>query len=66
MGTGSGIVSAIKTPLGALVILIITLVLAGLSIAASISGDLTAAAISAAGFVVIILILAMINALGKA
>lgn len=65
MGTGGSIVSAIRTPLGALIVLVITLVLAGLSIAASISGDLTAAAVSAAGFVVIILILAMINALGK-
>ena len=65
MGTGAGIVNTIKTPLAAVLLLIVCLVLAGLTIAASVSGDLTAAAVSAAGFVVIILILAMINALGR-
>ena len=68
MGKGSaasGIVSLIKTPLGAVLMLVITLILAGLSIASTISGDLTAAATSAAGLVVIVLIIAMINLIGK-
>lgn len=65
MVKGGGIMSAIKTPLGAVLMLIITLILAGLTIASSVSGDLTAAAISAAGLVVIVLIIAMINFVGK-
>ena len=68
MGKGSaasGIVALIKTPLGAVLMLVITLILAGLSIASTISGDLTAAATSAAGLVVIVLIIAMINLIGK-
>jgi hypothetical protein len=64
-GTAGGIVSIIKTPLGAVLMLVITLILAGLSIASAISGSLTAAAVSAAGLVVIVLILAMINLIGK-
>jgi len=65
MGAGSSIMGAIKTPLGAVLMLVITLVLAGLTIASTISGDLTAAAASAAGLVVIVLIIAMINMVGK-
>lgn len=53
--------SIINTPLGAVLMLVITLVLAGLTVAAAISGALTAAAVSAAGLVVIVLIMAMIN-----
>jgi len=75
-GNASGsIMDAIKTPLGAVLMLVITLILAGLAIASSISGNLTAAAVSAAGLVVIVLIneartpslgqLAMINLVGK-
>ena len=60
-----GIVEMVRTPLGAVLILVITLILAGLSIASAISGELTAAATSAAGLVVIVLIIAMINILGK-
>ena len=60
-----GIIGIIKTPLGAVLILVITLILAGLTIASAISGDLTAAAVSAAGLVVIVLIIAMINLVGK-
>jgi len=63
--TTSSIISIIRTPLGAVLMLVITLILAGLSIASTISGDLTAAATSAAGLVVIVLILAMINLIGK-
>lgn len=60
-----GIIGVIKTPLGAVLMLVVTLILAGLAIASSISGDLTAAAVSAAGLVVIVLIIAMINLVGK-
>lgn len=63
-GTGS-IVSMIRTPIGAALMLIVTLILAGLSIASAISGELTAAAVSAAGFFSLILILAAINLIGK-
>jgi len=65
MGKGSSgagsIVSVIKTPLGAVLMLVVTLILAGLSIASAISGELTAAAVSAAGIFIVVLILAMIN-----
>lgn len=63
--TGGSIVSIIRTPLGAVLILVICLILSGLSIASAISGSLTAAAVSAAGLIVIVLILAMINLIGK-
>jgi len=51
-------------PLGAVLMLVITLILAGLTVAASISGALTAAAVSASGLVVIVLIMAMIRMFG--
>jgi hypothetical protein len=57
--------SYIRTPLGAVLMLVITLILSGLSIASTVSGDLTAAATSAAGLIVIVLIVAMINLVGK-
>jgi len=56
---------AIKTPLGAVLMIIVTLVLAGISVASTVSGDLTAAAVSAAGLITIVLIIAMINLVGK-
>lgn len=59
------IINMIKSPLAILVLFIVALVMAGLTLAASISGALTAAAVSAAGFFVIILILVAINAIGK-
>ncbi len=64
-GTSGSIVEVIKTPLGAVLMLVITLILAGLSVATSISGNLTAAAVSAAGVFVVVLILAMVNLVGK-
>lgn len=60
------IISMIKTPLGAVLMLVVTLVLAGLTIAAAISGELTAAAVSAAGLLVVVFIIAMINYVGRA
>ena len=62
--TGS-IVAVIRTPLGAALMLIVTLVFAGLTVASSISGDLTAAAAGAAGMFTVVLILAMVNLVGK-
>ena len=59
------IMSIIKSPLAVLVLFIIALVFAGLTLAASISGALTAAAVSASGFFVIILVLVAINAVSK-
>ena len=66
MGKGTGsIVDAIKTPLAAVLMLVVTLILASLSVASVISGELTAAAVSAAGMFTIVLILAMVNLIGK-
>ena len=64
-GGAGGILSVIKTPLGAVLMLVVTLILAGLTVASAVSGDLTAAAISAAGLIVIVLIIAMLNLVGK-
>jgi len=63
--TTSGIIDVIKTPLGIVLMLVIMLILASLTVASAISGALTAAAVSAAGLVVIVLILAMVNIIGK-
>lgn len=57
--------SIIRTPLGIIVLFIIMLVLSGLTIASSISGELTAAAVGAAGLLVVIVLLVVVNALGK-
>lgn len=60
-----GIMAAIRTPLGAVLMLVITMILASLSIASAISGELTAAAVAGAGLVVIVIILGLINMVGK-
>lgn len=57
--------SIIKTPLGIIVLFIIMLVLAGLSIASAISGQLTAAAVSSAGLLTLIVLLAVVSVMGK-
>lgn len=62
---GGTITKMIETPLGGVLILVITLVLAGLTVASAISGQLTAAAVSASGLFVIVLIIAMVNLAGK-
>jgi len=64
-GAASGIIDVIKTPLGAVLMVVIVLILAGLTIASAVSGELTAAAVSAAGLIVIVVIIAMINMVGK-
>jgi hypothetical protein len=61
----ASLVNAIKTPLGVVLMLVICIVMAGLSIASAISGQLTAAAVSAAGLLVVVLLVAMLNAIGK-
>lgn len=64
--SGAGtIMGIIRTPLGIIVLFIIMLVLSGLSIASAISGELTAAAVSSAGLLVVIVLLVVINVLGK-
>lgn len=65
MGKGSSIVESIKTPLAAVLMLVTTLILAGLSVASAVSGELTAACLSAAGMFSVILILAMVNLIGR-
>ncbi len=62
--TGS-IMSIIRTPLGIIVLFIVMLVLSGLSIASAISGELTAAAVSSAGLLTLIVLLVVISVLGK-
>lgn len=57
----SSMLDNFRTPLGAVLMLVITLVLAGLTVASAISGELTAAAMSAAGLVVVVLIIAMVS-----
>ena len=61
----AGLVKAIQTPLGVVLMLVVAAVLSGLTIASIISGELTAAVVSAAGFLVIIFIVAMVNYIGK-
>lgn len=56
---------AIKTPLGAVMMIVILFVLAGVGIIAGVSGELTTAALSAASFIIIIVILGMVNLIGK-
>lgn len=61
----STIMGYIRSPLAVLVMFVVALVFAGLTLAASISGALTAAAVSAAGFFVIILVLVAIQAVSR-
>lgn len=66
MPNNSGdIMEIIKTPLGIIILFIVMLVLAGLSIASAISGELTAAAVSSAGLLVIVVLLVVVKTLGK-
>jgi len=66
MGNSSNsIMAMIRAPLGVIVLFIVMLTLAGLSIASAISGELTAAAVSSAGLLTLIVLLVVIGALGK-
>ena len=56
-----GLLDAVKTPIGAVLLLVVAVALAALTIASSISGALTAAAVSAAGLLTIVFILVMIK-----
>jgi hypothetical protein len=60
-GVASSVMDVIKTPLGVIVLLLVCLVLAGLSIASAISGELTSAAVSAAGLLVLVVLLVVIK-----
>lgn len=64
-GATGTIMNIIKTPLGIIVLFVIMLVLAGLSVASAISGQLTAAAVSSAGLLTLIVLLAVIALMGK-
>lgn len=55
----------IRTPLGYVVLLLIMLVMAGLTVAAAISGALTNAAVTGVGFMSIIILLVAVNSMGK-
>ena len=65
-GSASGsIMSVIRTPLGVVILLIVILVLAGLTAVSAISGSLTAAAITGASLLVVVILLAVVGVLGK-
>jgi len=59
-----GVTSKISSPLAALVLLVIGISFAALTVAVSISGALTNAAVGAAGFLAIIFILFMVKIVG--
>lgn len=59
-----GVTSRIQSPLAALVLLIVAMSFAALTLAAAVSGALTNAVVSAAGFIAIIFILFMIKVVG--
>lgn len=59
------VTSKITSPMAALVLLVIGVAFAALTIATSISGALTNAVVSAAGFLAIIFILFMVKIVGK-
>lgn len=61
MGGKGGLLSAVRTPIGAVLMLVVAVILAGIAAVTAISGQLTAAAVSAAGFVVVVFLLALIN-----
>ena len=62
MGKGTGgIVDFIKKPIGVVLMLVVVLILAGITAVSTISGQLTAAAVSAAGLIVLVLILFIIE-----
>lgn len=59
------VTSKITSPMAALVLLVIGVAFAALTIAAAISGALTNAVVSAAGFLAIIFILFMVKIVGS-
>jgi len=61
----SGITSKMQSPMAAIVLLILAVAFAALTLASAISGALTNAAASGAGFLGIIFILYMIRVVGK-
>jgi len=60
-GAGGGIVDFIKKPIGVVLMLVVVLILAGITAVSTISGQLTAAVVSAAGLIVLVLILFIIE-----
>lgn len=64
-GTGGTVMSIIKTPLGIIVLFAVMLILSGLTAFAAISGELTAAAVTGASLLVLIILLLVVTVLGK-
>ena len=60
-----GLLDVVKTPIGAVLMLVIAVALAAVAVASSISGALTAAAVSAAGLLVVVFIIAKPYALSR-
>lgn len=57
--------SVIRTPLGYVILLLMMVAMAALTLSSAISGELTSAAITGAGFLSIIMLLVAVNTLGK-
>jgi hypothetical protein len=57
--------SIIRTPLGIVILFAVMLILAGLTAFSAISGELTAAAVTGASLLVLVILLVVVNILGK-
>lgn len=64
-GTSGSVMSIIRTPLGVVILFVIMLVLAGVTAFSAISGELTAAAVTGAGLLVVVVLLVVVSVLGK-
>lgn len=64
-GAGGTVISVIKTPLGVIVLFVVMLVLSGLTAFTAISGELTAAAVTGASLLVLVILLVVVSVLGK-
>lgn len=62
---GNAVMNVIRTPLGVIILFVIMLVLAGLTAFSAISGELTAAAVTGASLLVIVILLVVVSVLGK-
>ena len=64
--TESGsLMSIIRAPLAVIILFLVCLVLAGLTVASAISGALTAACVSSAGLLTILVLVAVVSSVGK-
>lgn len=64
-GAAGTIMSVIRTPLGIVILFAVMLILAGLTAFSAISGELTAAAVTGASLLVLVILLVVVSVLGK-